>query len=133
MVSQVLIWPKFVKLLLNALLENLLNMKLELKLQKNSIQMKILKWTLILFQKSKDLTSKNLLRLLESLLDTLILKNMKCSKENSILLTDNKETDKNNKAMVFKLTGIMTMEITVIITWKKNLMKMIFIAEFIVI
>ena len=108
-------------------------MKLELKLQKNSIQMKILKWTLILFQKSKDLTSKNLLRLLESLLDTLILKNMKCSKENSILLTDNKETDKNNKAMVFKLTGIMTMEITTIITWKKNLMKMIFIAEFIVI
>ena len=108
-------------------------MKLELKLLKNSIQMKILKWTLILFQKSKDLTSKNLLRLLENLLVTLILKNMKCSKENLILLTDNKETINNNKAMVFKLTGIMTMEITTIITWKKNLMTMIFIAEFIVI
>ena len=108
-------------------------MKLELKLLKNSIQMKILKWTLILFQKSKDLTSKNLLRLLENLLVTLILKNMKCSKENLILLTDNKETNNNNKVMVFKLTGIMTMEITTIITWKKNLMTMIFIAEFIVI
>ena len=77
-------------------------MKLELKLLKNSIQMKILKWTLILFQKSKDLTSKNLLRLLENLLVTLILKNMKCSKENLILLTDNKETNNNNKVMVFK-------------------------------
>ena len=107
-------------------------MKLELKLQKNSIQMKILKWTLILFQKSKDLTSKNLLRLLENLLVTLILKNMKCLKENLILLTDNKEMDNNNKVMVFKLTGIMTMVITTIITWKKNLMTMIFIAEFIV-
>jgi len=58
---------------------------------------------------------------------------MKCLKESLILLTDNKEMDNNNKVMVFKLTGIMTMVITTIITWKKNLMTMIFIAEFIVI
>jgi len=100
MVSQVLIWPKFVKLLLNALLENLLNMKLELKLLKNSIQMKILKWTLILFQKLKDNISKNLCWLLENLLVALILKNMKCLKENLIRHTENKEMDNNNKDKV---------------------------------
>jgi len=58
---------------------------------------------------------------------------MKCLKENLILHTDNKDKKDNNKAMVFKLTGIMTMEMEIIITWKKNLMTMIFIAEFIVI
>jgi len=58
---------------------------------------------------------------------------MKCLKENLIHHTDNKVRKDNNKVMVFKLTGIMTMEMEIIITWKKNLMTMIFIAEFIVI
>jgi len=56
---------------------------------------------------------------------------MKCLKENLILLTDKKEMD-NNKVMDLYSQRIMTwVTVTTIITWKKNLMTMIFIADFI--